>query len=597
MSMQIVSSGAVSSGIVVTSGNALLVFSGGTASATTVSSGGTEQVLAGGSGFGDTVSNGGALGVFGTESSATISSGGLVAIAPGGVASATTVLNGGTFVVQSGGVASRTAVRSGGTEQVQAGGSGFGETVNNGGALGIFGTESSATISNGGLVAITSGGMAGATTVSNGGTLVVQSGGVASGTAVSSGGTEMVQAGGSGVGDTVSSSGALGVFGTESRATISSGGLVAVAPGGVASTTTVSNGGTLVVQSGGVPRIAIVEGDDVRSLLTTDQLAEREVGGAVLRGATEVIAANLYLGAGPIAEALDRGADIVVTGRVADSALALGPLMHAFGWRSDDWARLAAGTLVGHLLECGSQVTGGYFADPPLKDVPGLAEVGYPIAEVDAEGAVVITKPDGTGGRVDRLTVIEQLLYEVHDPSAYLAPDVVLDLTQVSVEEIARDRVRIVGARGKPAPETLKATVCIDGGVLGEAEISYAGRNAGMRARLAAQIIRDRMQARAPDLPIRIDAIGVSSVLDHDQLGLDRAWPAQATDVRLRFAAQGRDAAHVMLLLDEVEALYCAGPAGGAGVRRSITPRLASASCLIERSFARPRVTMFESRA
>jgi hypothetical protein len=342
------------------------------------------------------------------------------------------------------------------------------------------------------------------------------------------------------------------------------------------------------------PRIAIVEGDDVNDLLTPQELAEREIDGTVLRDATKVIAANLYLGAGPITEALDRGADIVVTGRVADSALALGPLMHAFGWRPDDWDRLAAGTMVGHLLECGAQVTGGYFADPPAKEVPGLAQVGYPIAEVEEGGEIGITKPDATGGRVDRLTVIEQLLYEVHDPSAYLAPDVVLDLTDVTVEEIGPDRVRIAGARGRPAPDTLKATVCVDGGVLGEAEISYAGQNAAARARLAAQIVRDRMQARAPGLAIRIDAIGISSILDHAQVGLARPWPATATDVRLRFAAQGHDAAQVDMLLDEVDALYCAGPAGGAGVRRFLTPRLASASCLVERRFAHPRVIMFE---
>jgi hypothetical protein len=343
------------------------------------------------------------------------------------------------------------------------------------------------------------------------------------------------------------------------------------------------------------PRIAIIEGDDISGLLTAKELARREVDGSLLRDAVEIIAANLYLGAGPIAHALDRGADIVVTGRVADSALALGPLIHAFGWQGDDWDRLAAGSLVGHLLECGSQVTGGYFADPPGKNVPDLAEVGYPIAEVNSDGDVVISKPDGTGGRVDRLTVTEQLLYEVHDPAAYLAPDVVLDLTEVTIAEIGPDRVRVAGARGRPAPETLKATVCVDGGVLGEAEISYAGPNAAARARLAAQIVHDRLKVRAPDLAIRIDAIGISSVLDSNQLGLERQWPAQSNDVRLRFAAQGRDPAHVTLLLDEVEALYCAGPAGGAGVRRSITSRLASASCLIERSFARPRVTMFES--
>lgn len=340
------------------------------------------------------------------------------------------------------------------------------------------------------------------------------------------------------------------------------------------------------------PRIAIVEGDDLSGALSKAELAARETGGALLQGDCEIIAANVYLGARPIAQALDAGADIVVTGRVTDSALALGPLIHVFGWEADDWHRLAAGTLAGHLLECGSQVTGGYFADPPYKDVPGLAEVGYPIAEIDADGVIVITKPSGTGGRIDRQTVIEQMLYEIHDPACYLVPDGVLDLTDVEVEEIGTDRVRVTGARGKPAPETFKATVCIDAGLFGEAEISYAGPNAAARARLAAEIIGERMKARAPGLVFRIDAIGVTSILGDSSGALNKRWAPDAADIRLRFAAQSANAAEVELLLDEVESLYCAGPAGGAGVRRRITPRLSSASCLIERKYAAPRVTM-----
>jgi len=340
------------------------------------------------------------------------------------------------------------------------------------------------------------------------------------------------------------------------------------------------------------PRVAVVEGDDVRDALSAQMLAAREIDGAILRGANEIIAANVYLGAAPIAEALDQGADVVVTGRVADSALALGPLMHALRWRDDDWDRLAAGTLAGHLLECGSQITGGYFADPPYKNVPGLAELGYPIAEIDEAGAMVVTKPPSTGGRVDRQTVIEQMLYEIHDPAAYLAPDVVLDLTAARVDEIGPDRVRVSGARGKPRPDTLKATVCIDSGVLGEAEISYAGPNAFVRARLAAEVIRDRMATRAPGLRIRADAIGVTSVLGDNSGVFAQAANDAPDDIRLRFAAQSNDTAQVELLLDEVEALYCAGPAGGSGVRRRLTPRLASASCLIERELVSPRMVM-----
>ncbi|MGN6572378.1 MAG: acyclic terpene utilization AtuA family protein [Pseudolabrys sp.] len=344
------------------------------------------------------------------------------------------------------------------------------------------------------------------------------------------------------------------------------------------------------------PRIAVVEGDDLTGVLTAQELAARETGGALLRGASDIVAANVYLGAQPIAEALDRGADIVVTGRVVDSALALGPLVHAFGWGWDDWDRLAAGTLAGHLLECGAQVTGGYFADPGVKDVPGLAEVGYPLAAIDPDGAIVIGKPNGTGGRIDRQTVIEQILYEIHDPKAYLVPDVVLDLSEVTIEELGRDRVRIVGARGHPAPETLKATVCVDAGVLGEVEISYAGPNAAGRARLAAEVIRDRLTRRAPNFQFRVDAVGVTSILADDGGAFRGSWGG-STDVRLRFAARGARPDDVRMLLDEVEALYCAGPAGGAGVRRHVTPRLASASCLIERRFAKPVVAMIEAPA
>ena len=190
----------------------------------------------------------------------------------------------------------------------------------------------------------------------------------------------------------------------------------------------------------------------------------------------------------------------------------------------DDWDRLAAGTLAGHLLECGSQITGGYFADPPFKNVPGMADLGYPIAEIDADGGMVITKPAGTGGRVDRLH---------RDRAAALRNSRSLGLSGArrgarcdrrDGRGAGADRVRVTGARGKPAPETLKATVCVDGGVLGEAEISYAGPNAAARARLAAEIIGERMRKRAPGLVFRVDAIGVVSVLGDDGGALARPW-------------------------------------------------------------------------
>ena len=229
------------------------------------------------------------------------------------------------------------------------------------------------------------------------------------------------------------------------------------------------------------PRIAVVEGDDLTGAAVGRRSWPRAKPAARSCAARPRSSPPIFI------SALNRsrrrwmqGADIVVTGRVTDSALALGPLIHAFGWKCDDWDRLAAGTLAGHLLECGSQITGGYFADPPFKNVPGMADLGYPIAEIDADGGMVITKPAGTGGRVHRFTVIEQLLYEIHDPSAYCRRHGAR-YHRRDGRGGGADRVRVTGARGKPAPETLKATVCVDGGVLGEAEISYAGPNAAAR--------------------------------------------------------------------------------------------------------------------
>lgn len=335
-------------------------------------------------------------------------------------------------------------------------------------------------------------------------------------------------------------------------------------------------------------KIAVISGDDLSARLTPAELTARETDGALLQGRTAIVAANAYLGAQPIAEALAAGAQIVVTGRVADPSLVLGPLAYAFGWQWNDWDRLAAGTLVGHLLECGPQVSGGYFADPGLKDVPDLDRLGYPVAEVTADGTAVITKPQGSGGVVDLRTVKEQILYEIHDPAAYLTPDVVLDLTGVELAQQGPDRVAVTGARGHARPETLKATVCFENGWFAEAEISYAGPNATARARLAIDIIRKRMAALQPDLNIRADIIGVVSSFG-DSAGSDLAAAAtESDDVRVRFAARHADAEIAKRLLAEVEALYVAGPAGGAGVRRYLVPQLASASCLIERDLVAP---------
>ncbi len=345
-------------------------------------------------------------------------------------------------------------------------------------------------------------------------------------------------------------------------------------------------------QGGPLPRIAIVEGDDLIDTLNLSELRERELPAGVLRDDSRLVSANAYLGAFQIAEALDAGVDIVITGRVADPSLVLGPMIHAFKIAEDDWDMLATGTLAGHLIECGAQVTGGYFADPGIKDVPDMANIGYPIAEIGRNGECVITKPEGTGGIVDLRTVKEQLLYEIHDPACYLTPDVVLDVTGVTLHQDGPDRVRVSGARGAPRPERLKATVCVESGTLAEGEISYAGDNAMGRAQLAARIIRERVRQRYPDSAPRIDFIGALSVLGSNEKFHDEiSEGSNSRDIRVRFALSSPDQTHARYLLEEVEALYCSGPAGGAGVRTRLSSRLATTSCVIERSLITPRIS------
>ncbi len=346
-----------------------------------------------------------------------------------------------------------------------------------------------------------------------------------------------------------------------------------------------------IAREQGIPkvRVAVVEGDDL------SDARGREILRAYLDPAyasRELVSANVYLGAGAIAEALRGGAQVVVTGRVADPSLVVGPATAHFGWSETDWDRLGRATMAGHLLECGAQVTGGYFADPGLKDVPDLATVGYPIAEITADGAFVIAKAEPTGGVVDSRTVKEQLLYEVHDPAAYLTPDVVADISQAEVHEIGRDRVAVSGVRGHPRPDTLKTTVCFSGGWLGEGEISYAGPNAEARARLAADIVRLRV---GDALPLRFDLIGVLSVFGDDRNRmLSDVAPGDARDVRLRVAAADPDRAKVERVLGEVMALFTCGPAGGGGVRTAVTPRLGSTSCYVPRELIHPTFTMME---
>ncbi len=329
-------------------------------------------------------------------------------------------------------------------------------------------------------------------------------------------------------------------------------------------------------------KIGVVYGDDVRERLNlaTHEVYEADTG--LNMGGGDVVSANAYLSAQPIVAALKAGAQVVVTGRTGDPSLALAPLMHHFGWAENDWAKLAIGATAGHLLECGAQITGGYYYDPGFKDIPDPANIGFPIAEVHADGRLIITKAARTGGLVNPQVVKEQLLYEIHDPSHYITPDVTLDFSQVTVTEVGANRVEVSGFRGGPAPQKIKATVCFDGGWMGEGEISYAGPNCLARARAAGEVLLQRLKLRKLDVEARIDLIGVASVHAGDG---GAAWRAateiEPQDIRVRLAVSARTQDDADQAAREALALYCCGPAGGGGVRWRTTPRIRTQSYLM----------------
>ena len=333
-------------------------------------------------------------------------------------------------------------------------------------------------------------------------------------------------------------------------------------------------------------RIACIEGDDVSGRVSSTQPFMDEPGTLADLGQS-IVGMNAYLGADAILPALHAGADVIIGGRLADPSMYLAPLMHRFGWNATDMTRAGAGTLVGHLMECGMQITGGYFADPGVKDVPDLAACGYPIAEVAADGGAVITKLPGTGGCVTEATVKEQLLYEVHDPAAYLTPDVTADFSRVTVKAEGKDRVRVGGASGRARPEKLKVTVGFDAGFMAEAGVSYAGPAASARGRLAVEIAAARLkQAHGIVDNLRIDLIGASSLF-----ATARLPQAESEDVRLHVALRTAKRKEAELMLWEVESLLCCGPAGGGGFRGGITPAVMTKSLLIDRALVTP---MFE---
>jgi hypothetical protein len=338
--------------------------------------------------------------------------------------------------------------------------------------------------------------------------------------------------------------------------------------------------------------IAYVEGDEITESLPRD-CALPEIDSTVSEVDMRVVGANAYLGVEHLLPAIRTGADVVIVGRFADPSLFMAPIVDRHGWELDDWDRLARGTAAGHLLECGMQVTGGYFADPPYKTVPNLAYCGYPIAEVDADGGIVVTKLAEAGGCVTQQTVKEQLVYEVHDPAAYLTPDVTADFSRANLSEQGRDRIAVSGIAGRPRPATLKVTIGFDGGFQGEGGISYAGPGAGSRATLARDILHERFtNLHRVRGRLRIDLIGMASL--HATAGVERA-NSEAMDVRVHVAFASPEREQVELVMWEVESLLCCGPAGGGGFRGQIVPKVITYSAFIGRDLIDARTRVLQS--
>jgi hypothetical protein len=331
-------------------------------------------------------------------------------------------------------------------------------------------------------------------------------------------------------------------------------------------------------------RVATVSGDDMLDVVVASDAVIAETGEPVRAIADRLVSANAYLGAEPIVAALADGADIVITGRVADPSLFVAPLVHEFGWARDDWASLGRGTLAGHLLECAGQVTGGYFADPGCKDVDGLDRLGFPLAEVPERGPVTITKVPGSGGRVTPATCTEQLLYEIHDPAGYLTPDVTADFSQVRIVDVGDDRVSLDGASGRPRTDQVKVSLGYRDGFVGEGQISYAGEGAVARGALAARIVADRLRAAGiAEADLHCDLIGVDA-LYAAEVASRRSAGALPHEVRVRVAARATSFDAARRVGREVEALYTNGPAGGGGATASVREVLSVASAFVSRA-------------
>lgn len=344
-------------------------------------------------------------------------------------------------------------------------------------------------------------------------------------------------------------------------------------------------------------KIATVLGDDILDRIDTlisegQRLRNMDTGESIGAIRPDVLSANVYLGAFPIAEALETGADVVVTGRCADAALALGPMIHRFGWRESDYDLISGGIVGGHVIECGTQATGGN-CQADWRTTPDFARIGYPILEAHPDGTMIVTKPEGTGGRVTLPTVKEQLVYEIGDPTRYMTPDAVVDFTGLQLRQAETDRVEITGARGSARPELLKASISYHYGWKAVGTLVYSAPEALEKAKIADSIVRERLAGLNLQFEkIHTEFFGVNAC--HAHLALPVSDPAE---VQLRIGVRDKNKAAVERFTRELIPLVLSGPPGATGYgegRPQVREIVAYWPALVPRTAVQPRVEVVD---
>jgi hypothetical protein len=345
---------------------------------------------------------------------------------------------------------------------------------------------------------------------------------------------------------------------------------------------------------GGKARVGLVSGDDIMDRLEElveggHELRNMDTGAALADVLGRIQSANAYIGARPIVDALNLGAHVVITGRSTDTALTYAPMIHAFGWPADAWDQLAAGVVAGHINECGAQASGGNSL-VAWQELDDLGDVGYPIIEAHPDGTFVVTKHDGTGGRVSVPVVAEQILYEMGDPRSYITPDVVADFTTIHLTDDGPDRVRVHGVRGRPATDKLKVSISYSAGYKATGTLVYAWPDAIEKARMADRVLRERLDRIGAGFDaIRTEYVGWNSTHGH----LAGPPPADMPEVELRIGVRGPDRAAVEAFTREIAPLILTGPptvTGFAGGRPRVQEIVAYWPALVDRTEIEPHL-------